>query len=189
MRKSVFLLLGLLSVACVLAACNAGGVNGGDPVESSSVIAPGESQRGEDMEIPFTSHVVRVGSDGELAQFPYHEMISSREDLQSFYEENKDAYGLDSTLSDESFASYMEKYDDAYFEENALLIVLQEVGSGSIRFSVDKVALEQGTVEVQISQIRPESEGMVGTDDMAQWAFFIEMDASYAAYPVNIEFN
>ena len=70
-----------------------------------------------------------------------------------------------------------DKYDNAYFErQNLVLIVLQE-GSGSIRHEITDVRrhrIENGALDgwdITIDRKVPEA----GTEDMAQWHLFLEV--------------
>lgn len=114
--------------------------------------------------------------------YPYHTVISSRAELEAYYEAYKDLYDLerreavysDSTIG---FLDACDKYDDTYFErQNLVLIVLQE-GSGSIRHEITDVRphrIENGVSDgwdITIDSKSPEAV----TDDMAQWHLFLEV--------------
>lgn len=114
--------------------------------------------------------------------YPYHTVISSRAELEAYYEAYKDIYSLerretvysDSTIG---FLDACDKYDNAYFErQNLVLIVLQE-GSGSIRHEITDVRrhrIENGALDgwdITIDRKVPEA----GTEDMAQWHLFLEV--------------
>jgi len=130
----------------------------------------------------FDAQYIRTDGYSEDRVYPYHTVISSRAELDAYYEANKDIYNLarreavyaDSTIG---FLDACDKYDDAYFERhNLVLIVLQE-GSGSIRHEIVDVRAhrdENGASlgwEITIHSIVPE----VVTDDMAQWHLFLEV--------------
>ncbi len=125
-----------------------------------------------------------IRTDGYSAErvYPYHTVISSRAELEAYYEAYKDIYNLerrenvyaDSTIG---FLDACDKYDDAYFErQNLVLIVLQE-GSGSVRHEITDVRrhrAENGASDgwdITIKSKAPE----VVTDDMAQWHLFLEI--------------
>lgn len=126
----------------------------------------------------FEAQYVRTDGYSEDRSYPYHTVISSREELEAYYEVYKDIYNLerrekvysDSTIG---FLDACDKYDDAYFErQNLVLIVLQE-GSGSIRHEITDVRrnMENGGWDITIDVKAPE----VVTDDMAQWHLFLEV--------------
>ena len=115
-------------------------------------------------------------------------MISSRAELEAYYEAYKDLYDLerretvysDSTIG---FLDACDKYDDAYFErQNLVLIVLQE-GSGSIRHEITDVRrnMEKGGWAITIDSNSPE----IGTCDMAQWHLFLEVQMGDVIKPTD----
>ena len=125
----------------------------------------------------FEAQYIRTNGGPEEG-YPYHTVISSRAELEAYYESHKDIYDLerretvysDSTIG---FLDACDKYDDAYFErQNLVLIVLQE-GSGSIRHEITDVRrnMENGGWDITIDRKVPE----VVTDDMAQWHLFLEV--------------
>ena len=129
----------------------------------------------------FEAQYIRTNGGSEEG-YPYHTVISSKAELEAYYETYKDLYDLerretvysDSTIG---FLDACDKYDDAYFErQNLVLIVLQE-GSGSIRHEITDVCphrIENGASDgwdITIDRKVPE----VGTDDMAQWHLFLEV--------------
>ena len=126
----------------------------------------------------FEAQYIRADGCSEERAYPYHTVISSRSELEAYYEVYKDTYNLerrekvysDSTIG---FLDACDKYDDAYFErKNLVLIVLQE-GSGSIRHEITDVRrnVENGGWDITIDVKAPE----VVTDDMAQWHLFLEV--------------
>jgi len=65
-----------------------------------------------------------------------------------------------------SFNTATAKYDEAFFEENSLMVVYVTASSGSWRFGVDSVAFDNGRFCVHVKQTnRPE----IFTEDMAGW--------------------
>lgn len=64
-------------------------------------------------------------------------------------------------------------YDDAYFEDHILLLVLLQNGSGSIRHKVTGVYQHKDGLVVKINELTPE----VLTWDMAWWHVLIEPEA------------
>jgi len=126
----------------------------------------------------FDAQYIRTNGYSEVRSYPYHTVISSKAELEAYYEAYKDTYNLarrEKVYSDNTigFLDACDKYDDAYFEQqNLVLIVLQE-GSGSIRHEITNVRrnMENGGWDITIDRKVPE----VGTDDMAQWHLFLEV--------------
>lgn len=110
--------------------------------------------------------------DGE--SYPKTFWISSVEELQSYYEANKAKYWLDGN----EFAAAMERYDASFFNENDLIVVLLEEGSGSNRYEVTGVKVSPSPNDGKQYVIQPEIKRLVpecGTCDMAEWHIIIEI--------------
>ena len=74
-----------------------------------------------------------------------------------------------------SFEEVTSKYDEAFFEENVLLIVYVDANSGSLRFDVSSVYSDNESVCVHVKQTNnPE----VVTDDMAGWFITVAIQKS-----------
>ena len=133
-------------------------------------------------EYAFEAQYIRTNGYSEDRSYPYHVVISSKKELVDYYEENKELFDLerkDKVYSDTTigFLDACDKYDDAYFEkQNLVLIVLQE-GSGSIRHEITDVRrrFDENDAslgwDITINIIVPE----IGTCDMAQWHLFLEV--------------
>ena len=108
-------------------------------------------------------------------------IIRSRDELNAYYEEYKDDYYLerkeqvfaDTTIG---FLDACDRYNEEYFKDQILILVLLEEGSGSIRHEVSKVRVKEKkgerTVNISINTRVPETV----TDDMAQWHLLIELE-------------
>ena len=57
-------------------------------------------------------------------------------------------------------------YDEAFFEENGLVLVFFSASSGSFRYDVDSIICEDGDFRVHIQRLNDPEEF---TDDMAYW--------------------
>ena len=60
-------------------------------------------------------------------------------------------------------------YDEAYFQDHALLVVLETTGSGSVKVGIESV------VEGRVA-LSHEMTGDVGTSDMATWLLWAEVE-------------
>ena len=104
-------------------------------------------------------------------------VIESKEELDEYIKTNMDVYGLhhkekvyeDTTIG---FVDAVEEYDEEYFKEKTLVIVLLTESSGSIRHKVTKASVKDGVMEINITKKTPE----IGTCDMAGWHIIIETD-------------
>lgn len=126
--------------------------------------------------IDFQTQYIRTDGYRDGVDYPIVKIIRSVEELNSYYNENKEKYSLerredpasDSTIG---FLDACDKYNAEYFEDQILVMVLLEEGSGSIRHNVDNVKLgSDGKLYISIRRDVPEA----GTDDMAEWHILIE---------------
>ena len=126
-----------------------------------------------------SAQYIRTDGYHEDVVYPVVTVVRSVEKLTEYYHANKDRYYLerrDQVYADSSigFLDACDKYDAAYFEDQILVLVLLQEGSGSIQHKVEDVKTDaEGKLSVSISSIVPE----IGTDDMAQWHIFIEPEA------------
>ncbi len=112
----------------------------------------------------FEANYIRTNGYHSGREYPVVNVVHSVEELNTYYEANKSDYDL------ADFWDACTEYDDAYFENRVLVIVLLEEGSGSYRHNVEKVWVENGKLSIDITTLVPE----VGTCDMAEWHILIE---------------
>ncbi len=93
----------------------------------------------------------------------------TKEELDRFIEVLRDSDSVWDSV--EEVAS---KYDEAFFEDNVLLLIYVGEGSGSIRHKINEIQVEDGKLSVFIDRIVPE----VGTCDMAGWLITVELESS-----------
>ncbi|MBE6891729.1 MAG: hypothetical protein E7481_06860 [Ruminococcaceae bacterium] len=128
-------------------------------------------------DVDFDFNCIRTNAMYEnKTHYPYAVVISSKEELDSYYETNKNAYYLErveKVYSDTTigFLDEADKYDESFFEENSLIFVVTENGSGSIRHSVKKVEISDMNTVITIKNTVPE----ICTADMANWHIFISV--------------
>lgn len=111
-------------------------------------------------------------TDSSVLHLPIFK-CSSAEELAQFKSDYSDI--LDFSAQYDEFASFDEtgkKYDTAFFEENTLLLVYLTAGSGSCRFGVDSLDVDEKNVAVHIKQV---NEFEVGTCDMAGWLICVSL--------------
>ena len=129
--------------------------------------------------VDYDVQYIRTNGYHEDVKYPVVKVIRSVDELNNYYNANKDKYDLErheKVYSDTTigFLDACDKYDEAYFEKQSLIMVLLEEGSGSVRHKVESVIM--GTDDmcyISIDTIVPE----VGTDDMAEWHILIEPEA------------
>ena len=109
-------------------------------------------------------------------------VINSKEELKAYYEANKANFDLERKENVSSgaaigFLDACDKYDDTYFEQQSLILIVLEEGSGGVTHKITDVrphSTETGALDgwdITIDRIVPE----VGTADMAQWHLFLEI--------------
>ena len=116
--------------------------------------------------VGFKAQYIRTDGYREGVRYPIVKIIRSVEELNKYYETNRGQYNLDHSGWTEACG----KYDEAYFEEHILVMVLVEAGSGSVRYQVINAVLDGDELIVDIDVQAPE----VGTCDMAEWHILIE---------------
>ena len=189
-KKPVRIWTRLLPVAACLCILVAGAVAfwdqlpyPGDSAESmnegqeETVNYPGAGE-GKPMSVMYYKQYIRTDGGNETTEYPSYEVIRSKEDLNQYYEEKKDIFDLerrengyaDSTIG---FLDACDQYDDAFFTNMDLIILVVEEGSGSIRHSIyDIRPYYENSWQLVGYKIVPE----ICTDDMAQWHIMIAID-------------
>lgn len=102
--------------------------------------------------------------------------LDTKQDLEHFKLSLGDVLSVDQSYDEiPSFNDATAKYDDAFFENNTLLVVYVPANSGSLRFGVDSVYCDAESVCVRVKQLNnPE----VVTDDMAGWFLTVAIQDS-----------
>ena len=176
-----------VSVLCIAALLAAAGAmeakeNGNDPpgnLDIGAVEIDGTEDALDAPPVGFGARYIRTDGYREDIEYPVVKIIRSVQELDAYYEANKEAYGLgrrdnvsfDTTIG---FLDACDRYDDAYFEDHILVMVLLEEGSGSNRHQVQSVNMSAGgQCRIYIDRIVPEA----GTCDMAEWHILIEPEA------------
>lgn len=141
--------------------------------------------------VAFNAQYIRTDGYHAGAAFPRVVIIRTYDELQKYYSNNCGIFDLErktTVYSDTTigFLDACDKYDAAYFEENILLMVLLEEGSGSVRHEVtDVFTYESGELNIAIQFHSPE----IGTCDMAQWHILIELNKFYDTDAANVYIN
>ena len=122
------------------------------------------------------SQYIRTGVATDDRDYSVEVVIPSLSALYDFYQNNKTSVVLwtsearyyDTTVG---FIDAVEKYDEAFFEHSALIIVLKGEPTGSNRHRVSKVSNVGGVLHVSIDRLMPE----MGTSDWADWLIIAEV--------------
>jgi len=107
--------------------------------------------------------------------FPIFKM-DTKQDVEQFKADFGEILSMNQGYNEiPSFEEAISKYDEAFFEENSLLIVYVDAGSGSFRFDADNISCDEESLCVHVRQINnPE----VCTDDMAGWFVMVAVKKS-----------
>lgn len=172
MKKSVVFLLAVI-LLINMAACRS-------PAPAGQENSSGETGKTEiELPQPVDYGVQYIRTDGyqEAMRYPAVDVICSTDELNTYYLLYSTVYDLErrqQVYSDTTvgFLDACDRYDAAFFEENCLVFVLLEEGSGSIRHRVSGCTVSpEGLLGVRIDTLIPE----LGTDDMAQWHIILEL--------------
>jgi len=128
-------------------------------------------------EVEWAAQYIRTNGYSEGVLYPSVRIVDSLQELKDYYNtwhevfdlERKEKLYSDTTIG---FLDACNQYDEAFFEENYLIFVLLEEGSGSIRHEVRSVEqTDDQKIRISIDRKVPE----VGTADMAQWHIILEL--------------
>lgn len=143
----------------------------------------GTAMGGDPQSWLYQTQYIRTDGGDESNQYPSYIVIRSREELEQYYEDNKSVYDLEhheQVYSDTTigFLDAIEQYDEAFFADRDLIILVLEEGSGSIRHEVNGIRpYYDDSWQLTVRRITPE----VCTDDMAQWHLLIEVQKNLIA--------
>ena len=143
--------------------------NGGHTDECTVLVKDFDAE--SENQIPDDFQVRYIRTNGYVAgvKYPMVTVMSSRDDLERYYDSYNKKYDLSS-----GFKDAMTNYSGDFFANAFLVVVLLEEGSGSIRHKVESID-EAGNIK--ITRLVPD----VGTDDMAEWNIIIELNKKYKA--------
>ena len=127
------------------------------------------------MSIPFKTHFFRVEAapDG-LEDPPQLEAATTNQQLFEYRETHK--------LGD-AFNNAALKYDDAFFNDKALILIFITEKSGSISHTVH-VKYHGQVLHIDVTRLIPE--GFV-TMDMARWLAVIELESTYVKNHISLK--
>ncbi len=144
------------------------------------------------LSVDYSVQYIRTDGYPRDTKFPQTAVIKSKQELDSYYENNKNVFNLerkDKVYSDTTigFLDACDKYGDEFFEENNLVFVILEEPSGSNRHKLNEINLindnSDKSLEVNIETISPE----VGTCDMAAWHIILEIEKDVIFDKVNVK--
>ncbi len=137
------------------------------PEPGAPLLTPGNILPFDMRSVGFSAQYLRTDGYHEGMTYPRVKIIRSVEELNAYYEANRDRYHMC------GFPEACERYDETYFKDRVLVIVVVESGSGSIRYQVTDAAMTGVNKDVLAIAIDVLDPGM-GTCDMAEWHILIE---------------
>lgn len=163
MKKTIAILLAAL---LLLTGCQ-GAVN-----ETTSV--PETTETSPEMTVPETMTLPTIPTSDSISGTPEGEKIS-------FANTGKTRIAYTGPRSFVMYVTSVEKlpdqealkdYDEAFFAEHALLVVVETVTSGSVQLELGSIYREGDIAMVKLNRTMP---GEVGTSDMATWLLWAEV--------------
>lgn len=123
-------------------------------------------------DVTFEAKYVRTdGSISEVTE-PVVKKITSLKELNDYYTENKENYNFtDNSELSSSFTTEIDKYDEEYFKNSFLLVVLVQEEGSDIYHTVKSVS-EDGKVVIERNLANHES------TDIATWHVLVELNNS-----------
>lgn len=126
----------------------------------------------------YDAQYIRTDGYHSDMQSPVVTVIRSVAELTAYYQTNKDLYDLErrsSPASDSTigFLDVTDKYNDDYFKNNRLLLILVQESSGSNRLNVTNIVQKDAGLDILVDRLVPE----IGTTDMAQWHILVELNS------------
>lgn len=180
-KKKIGILIGVcLVLFAVASACKTEDVKElSDPLLGSQTgQETSKAETNEPREYPIRVQYIRTDGYNEEIEYPRITVVRSAEELNAYYEANKNLYNLERrevTYADTTigFLDACDRYDEDFFAQHDLILVLWEEGSGSIRHEIRSITPSDDHTWI-LSGIRKNPE--VGTCDMAEWHFMVEIE-------------
>lgn len=165
-RKAILRWGAALICAVLLCAC------------AAPVVSPAPSAAAPEPTVPpvpgerlsFEAKYYRTDGFVEGIAYPQVTTIQSPQEAQAYVDANKEVYSLNPNRA-EIFTKALLGFDDAYFQDHVIIVVMLEEPSGSIRHLVTAVVQTDDRTRVLIRRDVPEPQ----TADMAQWHILLEL--------------
>lgn len=136
-----------------------------EPIAQGSRFVPGPSFPGESGAGKEGTPVAYGGTGKARTAYRGREnsavYISSAEELKKYAE-----------------AEGLEKYDDSFFQDHALVLVKDTVNSGSVKIEIQSMKMDGDNIWITLSR----SSASMGTADMATWVLWAEVDTGLEGY-------
>ena len=148
--------------------------NDSSQTDNTSVDESSKTEMIPKTELEIDSQYIRTNYYSEETQFPSTAIINSREELEEY------CNSFDKTYSGSAFINTFDEYDSEYFNDNYLVFIRLQEGSGSISHKLAKVVYDEDKLDILINRHEP----FMQTCDMAEWHFVLEINKKYAIYDI-----
>lgn len=160
---------GILAAGCALGLLLTGcGVQGNDPSAQATPAGSGSIQ--EELQPQITLGV----GDSALVQGEPVE-ISAQGSARLTYNGNESTVRYVTSVSELPSYQPLSQYDDAFFQDHALVVVTESVSSGSVDVKIDSICCTDTQNGVVLYHSAPQDD-QAGTNDMATWLLWAEVD-------------
>lgn len=134
-------------------------------------------------DISFEAQYVRTDGVVEDVEYPVVKKISSVDELDTYYAENMLNYNFSDNLGNGlSFTTAIDKYDELYFNNSFLLVVLVEENNDDIYHEISNISKDG---KIIINKIVPDE---TGTSSI-HWHLLIELDKKYSDIDYSVSFE
>ena len=169
MKKLICLLLAMM---CLLAGCRSAGRDPQDqasqPSESKTTV-PADTDPTETTETEPTADATVILPDNNSGSI----LLGQTQKLRISYNGNRSGVRYVTDPSQLPDYPELEGYDEAYFADRALLLVVETVASGSVKVDIQSVTVDNGVAYVVLDHEIPTG---MSTADMTTWLLWVEVD-------------
>lgn len=174
MKKVWHMLLALICVlGLVLTGCNS---DVSQQPSSGETVSGAEAQTREST-VDFTEETDPEGTmpknDGSTQPSGNSLQLGQDGKLRIAYKGNQSSVQYITSAAQLPKYAELEGYDEAFFEDHALVLVVETVNSGSVQVDISDISVDGTTAVVTLSHEMP---GDAGTMDMVTWLLWVEVE-------------
>ncbi|MFR1709388.1 MAG: hypothetical protein ACLSV2_10835 [Clostridium sp.] len=138
-------------------------------------------------ELEFKASYERSPYYNSNKEYPIITIVKSKKDLKEHEAKVKGLTVSKLSYVKENSEADLNKYNDEFFTNKALIVITLDESSGSVRHNVKNVVKDGNNITIAIERKVPE----FGTSDMAEWNIYIELNAEDVDKNdvVNLRFN
>ena len=137
-------------------------------------------------EVPFAVHYVKTDAKRTQTEAPEISVVQSRDELDEYNQTYRDSYNLECNDSETGFLDVCQLYDDVFFAEKDLLIILPDQTIGISGYEIQSLHPgADGGWSIDGSILTDEAH----PDDAYQWHILLEIPKGLIADEGKIELN